>query len=95
MIPYQSIEPVLTDDNRKPIFYVTWESTLKCNLDCTYCGKDAHDNSVPHPSLEECLDTADFLLEYANLYMSKRNENHAFRPYQKRDSIEIVFLTKD
>lgn len=76
MMPYQSIEPVLTDDNRKPIFYVTWESTLKCNLDCTYCGKDAHDNSVPHPSLEECLDTADFLLEYANLYMSKRNESH-------------------
>jgi hypothetical protein len=76
MTPYQTIEPTLIDENRKPIFYITWESTLKCNLDCTYCGKDAHDNSVPHPPLEECLDTADFLLEYADLYMSKRNEKY-------------------
>ncbi len=74
MTPYQSIEPTLIDENRKPIFYITWESTLKCNLDCGYCGKDAHDNSVPHPPLEECLDTADFLLDYADLYVSRRNE---------------------
>jgi len=76
MIPYQSIEPTLIDESRKPIFYITWESTLKCNLDCSYCGKDAHDNSIPHPSLEECLDTADFLLEYADLYVSRKNQNH-------------------
>jgi len=74
-MPYQSIEPIITDPNKKPIFYITWESTLKCNLDCSYCGKDAHDNSVPHPSLEDCLDTADFLLEYADLYVSQRNED--------------------
>lgn len=73
-IPYQTIEPVITDPNRKPIFYITWESTLKCNLDCSYCGSDAHNNSIPHPSLEECLDTADFLLDYADLYVNQRNE---------------------
>jgi len=75
MTSYQTIEPTLIDDSRKPIFYITWESTLKCNLDCSYCGEDAHNNAVPHPSLEECLDTADFLLEYADIYMSKRNEH--------------------
>jgi len=75
MIPYNSIEPIITDNNRKPIFYITWESTLKCNLDCSYCGSDAHDNTVPHPTLEECLDTADFLLDYADLYVSRRSEN--------------------
>lgn len=51
------------------IFQVAWESTLKCNLDCSYCG-DGHDNSTKHPSLEDTLTTADFIIDYLNLYMS-------------------------
>lgn len=76
-----SIEPVITDPSRRPVFYVTWESTLKCNLDCSYCG--SHDNTVPHPSLEECKTTIDFLVEYINLYIMRRNKE------QRHASINI------
>lgn len=49
-------------------FQVAWESTLKCNLDCSYCG-DGHDNSTDHPRLDECLKTIDFIVDYLDLYM--------------------------
>jgi MoaA/NifB/PqqE/SkfB family radical SAM enzyme len=75
MSKHFSVEPILIDASRNPIFYVTWETTLKCNLDCSYCGKEGHDNSLPHPSLEECKTTVDFLMPYLDLYMSKRKEN--------------------
>ena len=42
---------------------IAWESTLKCNLDCAYCG-DGHDNTTEHPPLSECLNTVDFIFEY-------------------------------
>lgn len=51
------------------IFQVAWESTLKCNLDCSYCG-DGHDNRQSHPGLEDSKKTIDFIVEYLNLYMS-------------------------
>lgn len=58
-----TVEPAETQ-----FFHVEWESTLKCNLDCSYCG-DGHDNSQPHPPLNECLKTVDFILEYVKLYI--------------------------
>ncbi len=58
-------------------FQIAWESTLKCNLDCSYCG-DGHDNSVDHPSLEDSLQTVDFILEYVNLYMMTRPKEKRF-----------------
>ena len=69
---YTSVEPVGTS-----FFSITWECTLKCNLDCSYCS--SHDNSVPHPSLADCLQTIDFLYEYVDTYMSIKNPefNHA------------------
>lgn len=66
---YTSIEPEYGKDQ---FFSITWESTLKCNLDCRYCS--SHDNSIPHPSLAECLQTIDFLYEYVNTYMQVKNE---------------------
>lgn len=72
--PKISIEP--SEEKHKPIFFITWESTLKCNLDCTYCHADAHNNAIPHPSLEDCLETVDFLLEYTNLYMQTKPLDH-------------------
>lgn len=62
-------------------FQVVWESTLKCNLDCSYCG-DGHDNSTEHPSLESSLKTVDFILEYISLYMSTRADNIKFATLQ-------------
>ena len=58
-------------------FQIAWESTLKCNLDCSYCG-DGHDNSQEHPSLEESLRTVDFIVEYVNLYMLDRPSHIRF-----------------
>lgn len=54
-------------------FLLDWELTMKCNLDCSYCDVGVgHDNSLPHPPLDECLKTLDFLFEYADAQMSKR-----------------------
>jgi pyruvate-formate lyase-activating enzyme len=64
MSQFKTLQPV-----NPTVFQVAWESTLKCNLDCSYCG-DGHDNKTNHPSLENSLNTVDFILEYLDLYMS-------------------------
>ena len=51
---------------------------MKCNLDCSYCDTDlygGHNNSIPHPKLQQCLDSLDFMFEYVDLYMSQRIQN--------------------
>jgi len=53
-------------------FSVEWETTLKCNLDCSYCGKDGHDNTKPHPSLDDSLKTLDFMFDYLELQMKDK-----------------------
>lgn len=63
-----SIEPAIDPTNR-PTFLLDWELTLKCNLDCSYCSSEWHDNSTEHPPLEECLKTIDFMFAYADKYM--------------------------
>ena len=60
---FKSLEPV-----GNPSFQVAWESTLKCNMDCSYCG-DGHDNKMSHPSLEDSLKTVDFIFEYLQIQM--------------------------
>lgn len=57
---FNRLEPV-----KPQVFHIDWEVTLKCNLDCGYCG--SHDNRKKHPSLKDCLKTVDFLLEYADI----------------------------
>jgi len=52
-----------------------WELTMKCNLDCSYCGVGlyyGHDNSTKHPPLDGCLKSIDFMFEYADTYMAKK-----------------------
>lgn len=71
MPDFETLEPL----NLPRAFQIAWESTLKCNMDCSYCG-NGHDNSKPHPSLEDCLNTVDFIIEYVNLYMSTRSQNN-------------------
>jgi pyruvate-formate lyase-activating enzyme len=73
MKEFNTLEPAHTQHS----FQIAWETTLKCNLDCSYCG-DGHDNSIEHPSLEESLKTVDFIVEYVNLYMSIKKENMKF-----------------
>lgn len=52
-------------------FQIAWESTLLCNLDCSYCG-DGHDNKTKHPDLTSSLKTIDFIFEYTDIQMSKK-----------------------
>jgi pyruvate-formate lyase-activating enzyme len=70
MMNFDSLEPAIDPANRIT-FLLDWELTLKCNLDCSYCG-DGHDNSTAHPPLNECLKTIDFMYEYVDLYMSQK-----------------------
>lgn len=68
---YQVIEPAI---DITPVFSITWETTLKCNLDCSYCV--SHDNTIPHPSMDDCFKTIDFLYEYVDTYLSSKNQKH-------------------
>jgi len=71
---FDVLEPAI-DPNNRISFLLDWELTLKCNLDCSYCGTGlykGHDNSFKHPPLVECLDAIDFMYQYVDLYMSHK-----------------------
>lgn len=68
---FDSLEPAI-DPNNRITFLLDWEITMKCNLDCTYCGSGlyaGHDNSTKHPPLADCIKSLDFMFEYVDLYM--------------------------
>jgi pyruvate-formate lyase-activating enzyme len=75
MMPnFESLEPAVDPGNRIT-FLLDWELTMKCNLDCSYCGtgeNGGHDNSIEHPPISECLTTLDFMFAYVDLYMSTK-----------------------
>ena len=74
MPAFQVLEPAI-DPNNSPSFLLDWELTMKCNLDCSYCGEwlyGGHDNSTRHPALEDCLKSIDFMFQYVDLYMQKK-----------------------
>lgn len=66
---FKSIEPI-----NNPSFQVAWEITLKCNMDCSYCG-DGHNNKVNHPPLNEILKTVDFIFEYLQIQMNGKPDH--------------------
>jgi pyruvate-formate lyase-activating enzyme len=74
MPDFESLEPAI-DPNNRITFLLDWELTMKCNLDCSYCGTGlygGHDNSTKHPPTLECLSAIDFMFEYVDLYMSSK-----------------------
>lgn len=74
---FDVLEPAVDPANRMT-FLLDWELTMKCNLDCSYCGDGlygGHDNSTKHPPKQECFKSIDFMLEYADIYMSKRRKS--------------------
>ena len=74
MSNFESLEPAI-DPNNRISFLLDWELTMKCNLDCSYCGSGlygGHDNSTKHPPISECLVALDFMFEYVDLYMSTK-----------------------
>jgi hypothetical protein len=70
MSNFEVLEPAI-DPNNRISFLLDWELTLKCNLDCSYCGL-GHDNSTSHPDLAKCLEAIDFMFEYVDLYMNSK-----------------------
>jgi organic radical activating enzyme len=74
MTDFQTLEPAIDPENRIT-FLLDWEITKKCNLDCSYCGigiDKGHDNSYPHPDLDDCYETINFMFKYADLYMQHK-----------------------
>jgi pyruvate-formate lyase-activating enzyme len=66
------LEP-LAQPGHAPSFLLDWELTMKCNLDCSYCGTGlygGHDNTTAHPPLQDCLNTIDFMYAYADAYLA-------------------------
>jgi MoaA/NifB/PqqE/SkfB family radical SAM enzyme len=97
----ESVESAISTSG-KLIFLLDWEITLKCNLDCGYCDKGiygGHENSIPHPNINECLKTIDFLLEYVDLYMqAKKNLKNAILNVYGGESLnhpKIVDILKE
>jgi pyruvate-formate lyase-activating enzyme len=70
MQDFEILEPFPSPES-KMSFLLDWELTLKCNLDCSYCGT-GHDNSTLHPELDDCLRSLDFMYRYVDLYMHHR-----------------------
>lgn len=82
----ESVEAAI-DPGNKLTFLLDWELTMKCNLDCGYCPTglyNGHDNSQPHPPLDECLKTIDFMYEYVDSYMK-------FKPKWSRHVVLNVY----
>jgi hypothetical protein len=73
---FETLEPAI-DPNNRISFLLDWELTMKCNLDCSYCGSGTyggHDNSTKHPPMDQCLAALDFMFEYVDLYMSTKSK---------------------
>lgn len=74
MLDFNVLEPAINPTNRIG-FLLDWEITQKCNLDCSYCASGlygGHDNNTKHPEYQDCIKAVDFMLEYADIYMSKK-----------------------
>lgn len=54
------------------LFQVTWDVGRRCNYDCSYCGPTRHNNWSPHSTIEDLKETADFVLDYCDLYVKYR-----------------------
>jgi pyruvate-formate lyase-activating enzyme len=71
---FEVLEPAI-DPNNRISFLLDWELTMKCNLDCSYCGEGlygGHDNSTKHPPLDQCLAALKFMFEYVDQYMKTK-----------------------
>jgi pyruvate-formate lyase-activating enzyme len=71
MQDFQALEPFPSPADRLS-FLLDWEVTMKCNLDCSYCNENGHNNKTKHPDYEDCLKSLDFMYKYVDLYMQKK-----------------------
>lgn len=52
---------------------VTWDTGKRCNYDCTYCEASRHDNHSKYHSLDEYIQTFEFIKSWSNTYNRNRN----------------------
>jgi MoaA/NifB/PqqE/SkfB family radical SAM enzyme len=52
---------------------VTWDIGKRCNYDCTYCEAAHHNNYSSHASLNELIQTFNFIKSWTALYDQHRN----------------------
>jgi pyruvate-formate lyase-activating enzyme len=74
MPAFEVLEPAI-DPNNRISFLLDWELTMKCNLDCSYCGPGlygGHDNSTNHPPKDKCIQALEFMFEYVDQYMQSK-----------------------
>ena len=74
MPDFKVLEPAI-DPNNRISFLLDWELTMKCNLDCSYCGTGlygGHDNSTNHPLKKDCIQALGFMFEYVDQYMQHK-----------------------
>lgn len=50
-------------EGHKDSIKVEWNIGKRCNLDCTYCPAEIHDNISPHTNVKVMIDTIDALAE--------------------------------
>lgn len=61
-------------ENRWPHYYdsckIEWNLGKRCNLDCTYCPPEIHDNFSPHTNIQILFDTVDKIAKIPNARIS-------------------------
>lgn len=61
-------------ENRWPHYFdsckVEWNLGKRCNLDCSYCPTEIHDNHSPHTDIKTLYNTIDKLAEIPNIRIS-------------------------
>lgn len=57
--------------NNEPMM-VTWDTGRRCNYDCSYCEISRHDNKSPHHTLEEYIETFEFIKKWTEIYNKNR-----------------------
>ena len=61
----------LNNEYTEPMM-ITWDTGKKCNYDCTYCEASRHDNYSKFHSLDEYLETFNFIKQYVEIYESHK-----------------------
>jgi MoaA/NifB/PqqE/SkfB family radical SAM enzyme len=65
---------MLRVQNKWPHYYdsckIEWNLGKRCNLDCSYCPAEIHDNNSPHTNIQTLFDTVDKIAEIPNARIS-------------------------
>lgn len=57
-------------------FSVVWDTGRRCNYDCTYCEATRHNNYSKYKTLEEYIETFEFIKEWASIQNSYKAGNY-------------------